>query len=306
MARFGGTEVVTELVHDGNPGGQVELGDVGVGNAIEHLDHGAQAVAVGGHQQGAAPAQLGHGVVLEPRPGAPHHVGQAFRCGDDGRVQPGVAGVVAGVEGVVGTDGWRWHVVGPSPHLHLGVAVSGGGLGLVEASEIPVVTLVEAPGAMYRYPQPAHGLECQVGRTDGPRLQRRVQHVGQDPGLGQQHAGGAGLALSGGGEIGIPPSREAVLEVPLALAVAEKYEVSRHARTIHRRPWTHRRKYLVFKVGNETLNLYDYEYASTEHPLEYWRQQGCFPSHHRISRHCRGFCRHGSTCCPPGTCIAST
>ena len=76
---LGGAGVVVELVDERDAGGDVEAGDVVVGDAVEVLHQGPQAVAVGGHQHGAAAGQVGDDRVEPVGEHAVDHVGQALR-----------------------------------------------------------------------------------------------------------------------------------------------------------------------------------------------------------------------------------
>ena len=55
------------------------------------------------------------------------------------------------------------------------------------------MAFVEAPVAFDREPQKAHGIERQVGCADGPGLQRRVDNIRLQAGLGHERAGGRGF-----------------------------------------------------------------------------------------------------------------
>ncbi len=59
---------------------------------------------------------------------------------------------------------------------------------------------------------------------DGPVLERGVEHVREDSGLGQQDPGGHRLVDALGGEAAVDPARELVGGVPGGLAVAEEDE----------------------------------------------------------------------------------
>ena len=97
---LGGPGVVVELVDERDAGGDVEAGDVVVGDAVEVLHQRPQAVAVGGHQHGAAAGQVGDDRVEPVRQHAGDHVGQALRRGQHVGGDLGVAGVGVGVERV--------------------------------------------------------------------------------------------------------------------------------------------------------------------------------------------------------------
>src|SRR5437764_6935027 len=99
-----GTEVVIEVVAQRDAGREVEGGDVGVGDPVEVLHEGPEAVAVGRHQHDVARREVGHGTVVEPgqRPG--HDVLQALGGRGVLRREVGPGRVTVGVVGVVGPD----------------------------------------------------------------------------------------------------------------------------------------------------------------------------------------------------------
>ncbi len=93
---------------------------------------------------------------------------------------------------------------------------------------------------MQRQPQGAH---------------RAGQHRGEGavdlhPGLGDELAAAAGLGLSGWGKIHVHPAGEAVLEIPLALAVAEQDE-RRHGCAA--KVWSQCRQGLPIGLGGRRL-----------------------------------------------------
>ena len=112
-------EVVAELVHQGLAGGDVELDDVVVGDAVELLHERPQAVAVGADEHGVPGPQVGgqHLVPVGDQPG--DDVGQALGLRELAGGHLGVALVAVRVVRVVGGDGRRRHVVAAAPHLHL-------------------------------------------------------------------------------------------------------------------------------------------------------------------------------------------
>ena len=96
------------------------------------------------------------------------------------------------------------------------------------------MALVEPPVPVHRDPQPAHLLQRQVQGPDGPGQHGGVGHVHAEARLGEERSGRAGLLFPLSGQIHVPPAGEAVLEVPLALAVAEQHERP-HAAGAYRR-----------------------------------------------------------------------
>lgn len=73
-----GVEVLVELVHERDAGGDVEPDDVVVADLVEELDDGAQAVAVGGHEHTLVVLDARHDLVEPERQRALHRVLQAL------------------------------------------------------------------------------------------------------------------------------------------------------------------------------------------------------------------------------------
>lgn len=78
---------------------------------------------------------------------------------------------------MLGVHGWWWDVVGASPDLHLGLAVFGRRLSLVEARQAAVVALVQTPGAMHGQPHLIDAVQHQPQGPDGTLQHRRVADV---------------------------------------------------------------------------------------------------------------------------------
>src|SRR5690606_19362190 len=95
------------------------------------------------------------------------------------------------------------------------------GLGLVETGQSAVVPLVEPPVLGLGNPQPPAGLQREVQRLDRAGLQRGEGASRQEAGFRQQFTCGARFGYALLGQVDVPPAGEAVLEVPLALAVAD-------------------------------------------------------------------------------------
>ena len=74
-------ESVVDLVDDRHPGRDLQLGDVGIRYAVEVLDQGAEAVAVGRHHHRSAGDEVGADGVVPEGQYAHHHVGQALGGG---------------------------------------------------------------------------------------------------------------------------------------------------------------------------------------------------------------------------------
>src|SRR3990172_3106729 len=132
------------------------------------------------------------------------------------------SGIAARVALVVGRERrWRGRVAA-APDLHLLVAELLRGLGLVEALQRAVVTLVEPPAVADGNPHPVECVERDPERADRATQERRVGHVEVVAALLQQPPRGLGLLEPLRGEVDVRPAGEAVLEVPGALAVAQQ------------------------------------------------------------------------------------
>ena len=188
------------------------------------LDQGAQAVAVGGDQHLAAGADgRGNGVVPE-RQHAFHGVFQALGGRQLVGRDLGVAAVETGVALVVqrqriGRDG-----VGTAPDQHLLVAVLGGRLGLVQALQGAVVTLVQAPVHAHRGVHGIHGVQGDPQGADGALEHGRVGQVEGVAFFLEQFARLAGLFAARVGQVDVGPAGETVFQIPLAFAVAHQNE----------------------------------------------------------------------------------
>ena len=86
------------------------------------------------------------------------------------------------------------------------------------------MSFVEPPVPLNWDPQaPRLLLEC-VERPYRAGEERGVGHLRQDPLVSEQPPRLARFLLAGGGEVNVPPAREAVLQVPEALAMADQYK----------------------------------------------------------------------------------
>jgi hypothetical protein len=123
--------------------------------------------------------------------------------------------------------------------------VSGGGamclavlrqrLRLVESLQRAVVTLVQPPGALHRYPHALHLIEHDPERADRALEHRSEGDVDRQM-LAHQLAAGLGcLAAAELGQLDVGPAGEQVLHVPQALAMAHQNELARRAAvfTVH-------------------------------------------------------------------------
>ena len=202
------------------------MGDGVVVDVFDVFDEGAEAVAVGGDEEAFAAAEGWGEFVMPAGEDAVEGVVEGFGVG--GEVEGGgfgVAGVEAGVCGVVGVEG-RWgDVVGSAPDVDLSVAVLGGGFGFVEALECAVVALVEAPASLDGEPGGVEFVEDDPEGVDGALEDGGPGAVELDAGGGESSAGFAGFLDAVVAEVDVDPAGEAVLAVPVALSVAEEDEV---------------------------------------------------------------------------------
>src|SRR5438128_185084 len=126
-------------------------------------------------------------------------------------------------QAAVAADRRRGDVVAPPPDLHLLGAESLPRLVLVHAGDVAVHALVERRVALGWGRADAGGLEREARGLCGPHEHRGVELV--DLPAAELLAGGARLRLATRREGHVHPAGEAVLEVPLRLAVAEQDQV---------------------------------------------------------------------------------
>ena len=127
---------------------------------------------------------------------------------------------------VVVAQRWRSNVIASTPDLYLIGAMFGGGLCLVEALKFTVVAFIESPVAHNRNPHQVHLFH------DEPKRTYRTSQHGRERDIERVAFGQHRLARLPGfedallGQIDVRPSGEEILEVPLALAVANEDELS--------------------------------------------------------------------------------
>mmetsp|Transcript_62039 Transcript_62039/g.146951 ORF Transcript_62039/g.146951 Transcript_62039/m.146951 type:complete len:261 (+) Transcript_62039:2422-3204(+) len=218
-------EVGVELVDQRDAVGDVDPDDGVVGDAVEVLDQGPDAVAVGRDQHALAALDgWGNGLVPE-RQHAGDRVLQAFGQRDVGGVQAAVAAVAAFAARVGRLQGRRRGVVAAAPDQHLLVAVLLGHVGLVQALQRAVVAFVQAPGVAHRQPGAVHLVQAVPQRPDRALEHRGVGDVEVVAGFLQQPAGLLGLLDAGGRQVDVGPAGEAVFQVPGRFAVADQDEL---------------------------------------------------------------------------------
>ncbi len=174
---------------------------------------------MGGHQHGLAGRQFGRDlgvpIGLHPLQGGL----QALGVRQDGA---GIAAVLGEVELAAGGQGRRRHVIGAAPHMHLVRPMLGRGLRLVEPGEAAIMTLVQPPVLGLRHEHLLGRRERQPHGADRPGEHGGVGAVDLQARLGDQDTALGRLGLALGGKVHIHPPGEAILEVPLALAMAKQ------------------------------------------------------------------------------------
>src|SRR5690606_11502291 len=133
---------VVELVDDRLAGGNLEAGDLLVGDVRQVLHQCTQRIAVGGDDHRLAAGQDRENVALPVGQHAFDRQLEAF-CQRNGKA--GIARVLTEIEFAAGLEFRRRHVEAAAPDVHLLVAVLRRSLGLVEAGQPAVVPLVQAP-----------------------------------------------------------------------------------------------------------------------------------------------------------------
>src|SRR5262245_45062015 len=186
--------VGADVVEQGGAGRDLQLEDLGVAEPVEVHHEGPERVAMGDDEHVLPRLQIGKDVRLPVRQHPLRGVGQALAPG-------------------------RSDVVAAAPELDLGVAELLRRLGLVETLEVAVHALVEGRILLGGQCAEAGRLEGQGGGVDRALQDGGVELV--DAVAAQLLARGARLVLALGRERHVDPAREAVLEVPLGLAVPQ-------------------------------------------------------------------------------------
>ncbi|MNN46844.1 hypothetical protein D3C81_1612430 [compost metagenome] len=190
---------------------------------------------MGGDQHGLAVLQLRRDGVVPVRQHAVQGGGQRFGTRQRVAVQAGVATVMDRVARIFQVHRRRRDVVRTAPHLDLVFAVLGGSLSLVQALQATVVALVEAPGLAHRQPILIKLGQRTLQGVDGALEHRGVGDVELQAFLAHQAAGGSRFPAPLLGQVDIHPAGEAVVQVPLALAMAQQYEFTGHCRVSNAR-----------------------------------------------------------------------
>ncbi len=111
----------------------------------------------------------------------------------------------------------------------------GRGLGLVQALQAAVVALIEAPGLVHRQPVLLQLGQRTLQGVDGALQYGGMGDVELQAFLAHQATGGGRFATPLLGQVNIDPTGEAVVQVPLALAMAQQYESTGHCRVSNAR-----------------------------------------------------------------------
>mmetsp|Transcript_19536 Transcript_19536/g.45522 ORF Transcript_19536/g.45522 Transcript_19536/m.45522 type:complete len:410 (+) Transcript_19536:3050-4279(+) len=215
-----------ELVHDGNPRGNRHVLDLLVADVVDGLDQPPQRVGVRHHQDVPALFQLEQDLLVPQRLRPFHAVQEGFRQRHLIRGEVRVLAVPAGIVGIELRQGRRAVAETPPPALDQVFAEALRGLGLVEARQGSVETLVEPPTLEDRQ---VHCIELLQENPGGPNRSLEpgckddVYVVVVAP-LHEKPGSVLDLALSLVREVGIGPAGERLVLVPLALTVPNEYE----------------------------------------------------------------------------------
>ena len=90
------------------------------------------------------------------------------------------------------------------------------------------MALIEAPVLLDRQPQPPHRLESEVQRLDRAGLEAGIALVEVETLGRHQFAGSFRFCDALLGQVDVPPSCEAIFEVPRGLTMADKDERRHH------------------------------------------------------------------------------
>mmetsp|Transcript_7959 Transcript_7959/g.16433 ORF Transcript_7959/g.16433 Transcript_7959/m.16433 type:complete len:423 (-) Transcript_7959:513-1781(-) len=219
-------EVLVEAVGQGDGPGQTQVDDLLSRNVLEFHDEGPEVVLVADDQHRLSGLQFrgDRFVPVDARPGL--GVPQGFRFRDE-VFHVAVARVPCRVVLVAVAHRGGWLVVGPPPGLDLFLSVDLDGFLLVLADELAVVALVQSPVLVNGDVFLLDLHQDQVGRSDAPPQQRRVDLVEQDAAVLEHFPGHPCLQDAVVGQRGVGPADEPVVAVPGALAVAQETEIVR-------------------------------------------------------------------------------
>mmetsp|Transcript_14999 Transcript_14999/g.31406 ORF Transcript_14999/g.31406 Transcript_14999/m.31406 type:complete len:318 (+) Transcript_14999:48-1001(+) len=204
--------------------GDLQARDRVVRDVLDELEDRADGVPVRGDKDSLAGLERGSDLGLPEGHHARDRVLQALGRRDLLLLEVRVLGVLAGVELAVLLDRRRRHVEAAAPDLHLVGAVLLHCLLLVEAGQAPVHPLVQAPGLGDGHVELVRLLQRVVEGLDGALEDRGVADVELEALLLDERSCALRLPDALLGEVDVDPAGEAVVHVPLRLAVAREDE----------------------------------------------------------------------------------
>ena len=162
-------------------------------------------------------------LVFEVRHGTCDGVFKAFAHGNVFYGHIAISGIFACRVGIIVFHHGRTHVEASAPDVHLVVAILLGGLFLVKSREGTIVAFVQPPRLNNGQPLAFHLLQSNLLRVDGTFKIRGIANVEVKSSLFHQLASTFCFCLSLVGKFHVYPTREQVLLVPLAFAMANNH-----------------------------------------------------------------------------------
>mmetsp|Transcript_93990 Transcript_93990/g.196095 ORF Transcript_93990/g.196095 Transcript_93990/m.196095 type:complete len:341 (+) Transcript_93990:137-1159(+) len=215
-------QVAVQLVHQRHACGDVQLQNLSFGHALDVLADCPQGIAVGCHHDALAGHDAGRDGVEPEREHTVHSEGEGL-CAREGRLgNMPVEGVVGRVARVADVDGGRWDVVAPPPNLDLLITMLRCSFGLVETLQTSIVAFVETPSVDDWHGEVVGFHQGRPCGSDGTSQHRCENDIELEASVLQHLACLHGLELTLLREVDISPTSEDVLDVPVALAVAEE------------------------------------------------------------------------------------
>mmetsp|Transcript_97451 Transcript_97451/g.284570 ORF Transcript_97451/g.284570 Transcript_97451/m.284570 type:complete len:448 (-) Transcript_97451:47-1390(-) len=219
-----GLEVRVQAVDEGRARGDLEACDDVVGDVLDVLQDRADRVPVRRHKDGLPCLQRWRNLGLPEGHDPRNRVLQALGYRDLLLFEVHVLWVLAWVELTVLLDRRGWDVEAPAPNLDLVGAVFLDCLLLVKACEASIHALVQAPGLLDWQVHLVRLLQSVVQRLDGALEDRGVADVKLKALVLDERSCVLGLPDALLGEVDVDPAGEAVVHVPLRLAVAREDE----------------------------------------------------------------------------------
>ena len=218
-------EVIVELKYVRKSSGEVEADDVLVADALEVLDHTAEAITMSNYEEVVYLLESGEDNRSPVGERATDAVLQRLCAGEFSISYFSVASLIFGVAFfVVFSDSIGSDVKATTPYEHLLLTILSSSLALVETLEHAVVLFVQAPALLYGDPILVHGVEHVVEGLDGALEVGSVSHTEFEAFLLEEFASLASFTHTFFGEVYVGPTRETVFEVPLAFAMTEEYD----------------------------------------------------------------------------------